>query len=77
MLRSIRTFTSRRYSTDVNQFLSASELFTEERRLRLTEKSIKMKKFAPSSRVVNEENVESSKRASVLVPLVSINNEPG
>lgn len=54
----------------------AKDFFTEERRISLVNKISKLRAKPVSSRVVDETKVDQSKRASVLVPLVTVDGEP-
>lgn len=76
--RSFLTLISRGYCSNVvKPLILARDFFSEERRASLIYKVSKLRGKPVSSRVVDETKVHPSKRASVLVPLVTLNDEPG
>lgn len=68
---------NREYSCNVKPLLLATDFFTETRKVSLMQRVAKLRMAKPiSRRVVDESRLHELNRASVLVPLVSINNEP-
>lgn len=71
------TVGSRTYCSVVSPAPSASELFSAQRKVSLSEKVSKLKARPTSSRVVEEGKEGLFNRAAVLVPLISVQGEPG